>query len=204
MENKGAAPRPVWREAAEVSCAPRPECRLGCGHSREARPERLGAGKCFGLRSGRQPRDLHGCQVTSLEERGRGTDRGCSASVGRGTSSFILPAELSECQGKLQELHRLLQSLESLHRIPSAPVIPTHQASVTTERPKKGKRTSRMWCTQSFAKDDTIGRVGRLHGSVPNLSRYLESRDPSGPRGLPPPDYAHLQRSFWALAQKGL
>ncbi|XP_045155785.1 oxysterol-binding protein-related protein 7 isoform X2 [Echinops telfairi] len=110
--------------------------------------------------------------------------------------------ELSECQGKLQELHRLLQSLESLHRIPSAPVIPTHQASVTTERPKKGKRSSRMWCTQSFAKDDTIGRVGRLHGSVPNLSRYLESRDPSGPRGLPPPDYAHLQRSFWALAQK--
>jgi hypothetical protein len=88
-----------------------------------------------------------------------------------------------------------------------------------------------MWCTQSFAKDDTIGRVrwgvnpklqgkgalkkivhslplfhlqvGRLHGSVPNLSRYLESRDSSGPRGLPPPDYAHLQRSFWALAQKG-
>ncbi|XP_061030984.1 oxysterol-binding protein-related protein 7 isoform X5 [Eubalaena glacialis] len=110
--------------------------------------------------------------------------------------------ELSECQGKLQELHRLLQSLESLPRIPSAPVIPTHQASVTTERPKKGKRTSRIWCTQSFAKDDTIGRVGRLHGSVPNLSRYLESRDPSGPRGLPPPDYAHLQRSFWALAQK--
>lgn len=206
---------------------------------------------------------------------------GCSASVARGSSSFILPAELSECQGKLQELHRLLQSLESLHRIPSAPVIPTHQvrsrgggrllprglspacclhsitflgqvpsppyitavfrratylpsclsfhiqtasglslcsvgmtpsswahasargvvfflwdvsclcallcghlplssfdgccpfphpkietpltltcqASVTTERPKKGKRTSRMWCTQSFAKDDTIGRV---------------------------------------------
>ncbi|XP_063574234.1 oxysterol-binding protein-related protein 7 isoform X1 [Pongo abelii] len=110
--------------------------------------------------------------------------------------------ELSECQGKLQELHRLLQSLESLHRIPSAPVIPTHQASVTTERPKKGKRTSRMWCTQSFAKDDTIGRVGRLHGSVPNLSRYLESRDSSGTRGLPPTDYAHLQRSFWALAQK--
>ncbi|XP_044104749.1 oxysterol-binding protein-related protein 7 isoform X2 [Neovison vison] len=110
--------------------------------------------------------------------------------------------ELSECQGKLQELHRLLQNLESLHRIPSAPVIPTHQASGTTERPRKGKRTSRMWCTQSFAKDDTIGRVGRLHGSVPNLSRYLESRDPSGPRGLPPPDYAHLQRTFWALAQK--
>ncbi|XP_040857012.1 oxysterol-binding protein-related protein 7 [Ochotona curzoniae] len=110
--------------------------------------------------------------------------------------------ELSACQGKLQELHRLLQSLESLHRIPSAPVIPTHQGSGTTERPKKGKRSSRMWCTQSFAKDDTMGRVGRLHGSVPNLCRYLESRDAAGPRGLPPPDYAHLQRSFWALAQK--
>ncbi|XP_031821985.1 oxysterol-binding protein-related protein 7 isoform X1 [Sarcophilus harrisii] len=110
--------------------------------------------------------------------------------------------ELSECQGKLQELHKLLQSLESLHRIPSAPVISTHQASVTTERPKKGKRTSRMWCTQSYAKDDNIGRVGRLHGSVPNLSRYLESREPSTPRGLPPTDYAHLQRNFWVLAQK--
>uniref|UniRef100_F6Q0I4 Oxysterol-binding protein n=1 Tax=Monodelphis domestica TaxID=13616 RepID=F6Q0I4_MONDO len=35
--------------------------------------------------------------------------------------------ELSECQGKLQELHKLLQSLESLHRIPSAPVISTNQ-----------------------------------------------------------------------------
>lgn len=55
-----------------------------------------------------------------------GQTLGYPASVGR-TSSFILPAELSECQGKLQELHRLLQSLESLHRIPSAPVIPTHQ-----------------------------------------------------------------------------
>lgn len=44
-----------------------------------------------------------------------------------GRNFLILPAELSECQGKLQELHRLLQSLESLHRIPSAPVIPTHQ-----------------------------------------------------------------------------
>ncbi|XP_044539400.1 oxysterol-binding protein-related protein 7-like, partial [Gracilinanus agilis] len=114
----------------------------------------------------------------------------------------ISSLELSECQGKLQELHKLLQSLESLHRIPSAPVISTNQASGTTERPKKGKRTSRMWCTQSYAKDDTIGRVGRLHGSVPNLSRYLESREPSTPRGLPPTDYAHLQRNFWVLAQK--
>lgn len=89
------------------------------------------------------------------------------------------------------------------HPESAASLTVAHQASVMTERPKKGKRTSRMWCTQSFAKDDAIGRVGRLHGSVPNLSRYLESRDHSGPRGMPPPDYAHLQRSFWALAQKG-
>jgi hypothetical protein len=43
------------------------------------------------------------------------------------------PPALSECQGKLQELHRLLQSLESLHRIPSAPVIPTHQVRARKE-----------------------------------------------------------------------
>lgn len=47
--------------------------------------------------------------------------------VGSQCSLFLLHTELSECQGKLQELHRLLQNLESLHRIPSAPVIPTHQ-----------------------------------------------------------------------------
>lgn len=43
-------------------------------------------------------------------------------------------------------------------------------------------------------------QVGRLHGSVPNLSRYLE------PGQLPfslPPEYSQLQRSFWLLAQKG-
>lgn len=50
---------------------------------------------------------------------------------GRAMSSpSFPPTALSECQGKLQELHRLLQSLESLHRIPSAPVIPTHQVRV--------------------------------------------------------------------------
>uniref|UniRef100_A0A672UA72 Oxysterol-binding protein n=1 Tax=Strigops habroptila TaxID=2489341 RepID=A0A672UA72_STRHB len=116
-------------------------------------------------------------------------------------------AELVECQAKLQELTGMLQSLEALHRIPSAPLISGGQPSAATERPKKGRRTTRIWCTQSFAKDDTIGRVsgallsiplssdpllggwssprgladphvppkvGRLHGSVPNLSRYLE------------------------------
>lgn len=50
--------------------------------------------------------------------------------LGEQRSLLPSPPALSECQGKLQELHRLLQSLESLHRIPSAPVIPTHQVRV--------------------------------------------------------------------------
>ncbi|XP_013913638.1 PREDICTED: oxysterol-binding protein-related protein 7 isoform X2 [Thamnophis sirtalis] len=111
-------------------------------------------------------------------------------------------AELSECQGKLQELSRMLQSLESLHRIPSAPLISNSQTSTGTERPRKAKRSTRIWCTQSFAKDDTIGRqVGRLHGSVPNLSRYFESCQHQ-PMFSVPPEYSQLQRSFWILAQK--
>ncbi|XP_075378829.1 oxysterol-binding protein-related protein 7 isoform X4 [Mycteria americana] len=110
-------------------------------------------------------------------------------------------AELSECQAKLQELTSMLQSLEALHRIPSAPLISGSQPSAAAERPKKGKRTTKIWCTQSFAKDDTIGRVGRLHGSVPNLSRYLEPSQSQLPFGLPP-EYSQLQRSFWVLAQK--
>ncbi|KAF1465460.1 Oxysterol-binding protein-related protein 7, partial [Megadyptes antipodes antipodes] len=111
-------------------------------------------------------------------------------------------AELSECQAKLQELTGMLQSLEALHRIPSAPLISGSQPSATAERPKKGRRTTKIWCTQSFAKDDTIGRVGRLHGSVPNLSRYLEPSQSQLPFSLPP-EYSQLQRSFWVLAQKG-
>ncbi|KAL8176063.1 UNVERIFIED_CONTAM: Oxysterol-binding protein- protein 7, partial [Gekko kuhli] len=110
-------------------------------------------------------------------------------------------AELSECQGKLQELNQMLQNLESLHRIPSAPLISHSQSSTGTERTRKGKRSTRIWCTQSFAKDDTIGRVGRLHGSVPNLSRYLESCQNQALFSLPP-EYSQLQRSFWILAQK--
>ncbi|NXD86146.1 OSBL7 protein, partial [Halcyon senegalensis] len=110
-------------------------------------------------------------------------------------------AELSECQEKLQELTGMLQSLEALHRIPSAPLISGTQPSAAAERPKKGRRTTKIWCTQSFAKDDTIGRVGRLHGSVPNLSRYLEPSQNQLPFSLPP-EYSQLQRSFWVLAQK--
>ncbi|NXN77307.1 OSBL7 protein, partial [Bombycilla garrulus] len=112
-------------------------------------------------------------------------------------------AELSECQAKLQELTGMLQHLEALHRIPSAPLISGSQPSAAAERPKKGRRSTKIWCTQSFAKDDTIGRarVSRLHGSVPNLSRYLEPPQSQLPFG-PVPEYGELQRSFWALAQK--
>lgn len=45
-------------------------------------------------------------------------------------------------------------------------------------------------------------KVGRLHGSVPNLSRYLEPSQSQLPFSLPP-EYSQLQRSFWVLAQKG-
>lgn len=94
----------------------------GCGCSLEAKPESGSLERPWAREWEREavlglPRLL----VKSLEEGGE------LASIGRGPSSSILPTELSECQGKLQELHRLLQSLESLHRIPSAPVIPTHQ-----------------------------------------------------------------------------
>lgn len=44
--------------------------------------------------------------------------------------------------------------------------------------------------------------MGRLHGSVPNLSRYLEPSQGQLPFSLPP-EYSQLQRSFWVLAQKG-
>ncbi|XP_074835014.1 oxysterol-binding protein-related protein 7 isoform X2 [Carettochelys insculpta] len=114
-------------------------------------------------------------------------------------------AELAECQRKLQELNKMLQSLETLPCIPSTPLVSSSQAAAAAaaaaDRPRKGKRSTKIWCTQSFAKDDTIGRVGRLHGSVPNLSRYLES-SPSPPTFGLPPEYSQLQRSFWILAQK--
>ncbi|XP_078501716.1 oxysterol-binding protein-related protein 7 [Lissotriton helveticus] len=109
--------------------------------------------------------------------------------------------ELFDCQRKLLELSHLLQNLEGLHRIPSAPVISvSHSQFSMTDKPKKGKRSTKIWCTQSFAKDDTIGRVGRLHGSVPNLSRYLDSNHTPAAFSAPP-EYAQLQKNFWSLAQ---
>lgn len=120
-ESKGEG-RLACVEAAEVKCGLGMECRLGCGCSLEAKPE--GGSREWLWAREREREAVSGLPrllVKSLEEGGE------PASVGRGPSSSILPTELAECQGKLQELHRLLQSLESLHRIPSAPVIPTHQ-----------------------------------------------------------------------------
>lgn len=109
----------------------------------------------------------------------------------------------------------MLQSLEALHRIPSAPLIsgtqvnggsggrgaehrPTRQPpfpgeglapapssrsqpSATAERPKKGRRSTKIWCTQSFAKDDTIGRV-RGSGRPTELCRlsHCQGTEPPG------------------------
>lgn len=105
----------------------------------------------------------------------------------------------------------MLQSLEALHRIPSAPLIAGSQVSgaaglsvtqqpppfpgqgpapapssrsqpsAATERPKKGRRTTKIWCTQSFAKDDTISRVRGTRGSHRALPA-AEGWSPAGSR----------------------
>lgn len=51
------------------------------------------------------------------------------------------------------------------------------QGSVGTERPKKGKRTTKIWCTQSFAKDDTIGRVSAATKHCPPHPGSFERRE---------------------------
>ncbi|MGH0168281.1 UNVERIFIED_CONTAM: hypothetical protein FKN15_069449 [Acipenser sinensis] len=64
--------------------------------------------------------------------------------------------ELSECQTSLTELWRLLQSLEVLHRVASVPLICDSQNSVS-EKPKKEKRSSKIWCTKNSAKEEAAG-----------------------------------------------
>ncbi|XP_043910900.1 oxysterol-binding protein-related protein 7 [Protopterus annectens] len=109
--------------------------------------------------------------------------------------------DLSECHQNLTELSKLLQSLEILHRVHSAPVICSSQISVA-EKTKKVKRTSKIWCTQNFAKDDTIGsRASRLHASVPNLPGCLDLTPAPTAFNLPA-EYAQLQQYFCNLAQK--
>ncbi|XP_064421684.1 oxysterol-binding protein-related protein 7 [Latimeria chalumnae] len=109
---------------------------------------------------------------------------------------------LVECQGHLIELAHLLQSLELLHRVRSAPLICDSQCLVP-ERPKKTKRAPKIWCTQSFAKDDTISRAtsGRLHASVPNLPVCLDS-NPLPHSYSHPTESFQLQQDFCGLAEK--
>lgn len=72
-------------------------------------------------------KDSEGLERCSAGER---NPRGC---VGPGgcpvppIPDLRAPTELSECQAKLQELTGMLQHLDALHRIPSAPLIPGSQ-----------------------------------------------------------------------------
>ncbi|NWH42225.1 OSBL7 protein, partial [Chloropsis hardwickii] len=171
-----------------------------CAHHRGERPEPCAPGGQVGDSSwgGQWTRMLPSGSAPALSALASSRDK-VNAWLKDSEGLERCSAELSECQAKLQELTGMLQHLESLHRIPSAPLISGSQPSASTERPKKGRRATKIWCTQSFAKDDTIGRASRLHGSVPNLSRYLES---SQSQLGPAPEYGQLQRSFWLLAQK--
>ncbi|NXF77453.1 OSBL7 protein, partial [Sclerurus mexicanus] len=171
-----------------------------CSHHQGERPEPCPMGRTPTSAQGQWTRILPSGSAPALSTLASSRDK-VNAWLKDSEGLERCSAELSECQAKLQELTGMLQNLEALHRIPSAPLISGTQPSAATERPKKGRRTTKIWCTQSFAKDDTIGRVGRLHGSVPNLSRYLESSQSQLPFGLPP-EYSQLQRSFWVLAQK--
>ncbi|NWH77628.1 OSBL7 protein, partial [Piaya cayana] len=169
-----------------------------CSHHRGTRPELCPAGRTPPSTQGPWTRILPSGSAPALSTLAR-DEVGAWLEDSEGLERCS--AELSACQAKLQELTAMLQSLETLHRIPSAPLISGNQPSAAPERPKKGRRSTKMWCTQSFAKDDTMGRVGRLHGSVPNLSRHLEQSQSHLPFSLPP-EYGQLQRNFWALAQK--
>ncbi|XP_069732928.1 oxysterol-binding protein-related protein 7 [Phaenicophaeus curvirostris] len=169
-----------------------------CSHHRGARPELCPSGRTPPSTQGPWTRILPSGSAPALSTLAR-DEVGAWLEDSEGLERCS--AELSACQAKLQELTAMLQSLEALHRIPSAPLISGSQPSAAPERPKKGRRSTKMWCTQSFAKDDTMGRVGRLHGSVPNLSRHSEQSQSHLPFSLPP-EYGQLQRNFWVLAQK--
>ncbi|XP_033911204.3 oxysterol-binding protein-related protein 7-like isoform X1 [Acipenser ruthenus] len=109
--------------------------------------------------------------------------------------------ELSECQTNLTELWRLLQSLELLHRVASVPLICDSQ-NLVSERPKKEKRSSKIWCTKNSAKEEAAGTAvsSRLHASDPSLPDCL---DPPLPSAFSlQPESSQLQQNFCSLAQK--
>ncbi|XP_041122644.1 oxysterol-binding protein-related protein 7-like isoform X1 [Polyodon spathula] len=110
--------------------------------------------------------------------------------------------ELSECQTSLTELFRMLQSLELLHRVSSAPLICDSQ-NLVSERPKKEKRSSKIWCTKNSTKEEAAGMASssRLHASVPSLPDCLDP--PPAPSAFSLlPESSQLQQDFCSLAQR--
>ncbi|XP_048416463.1 oxysterol-binding protein-related protein 7 isoform X5 [Stegostoma tigrinum] len=113
--------------------------------------------------------------------------------------------DLSECQSNLGELNKLLQRLELVDRVHSAPVFGDAQGFLT-DKPKKEKRSSKIWCTQSFAKDETkttadVMRSAKLHVSTPSLPDCLDWKSVSVPMTIKE-DYFQLQQDFCSVSQK--
>ncbi|XP_067824927.1 oxysterol-binding protein-related protein 7 [Heptranchias perlo] len=113
--------------------------------------------------------------------------------------------DLNQCQSNLGELNRLLQKLEVVDRVHSAPVICDAQG-LHADKPKKEKRSSKIWCTQSFAKDETkassdVMRSAKLHVSTPSLPDCLDLKSVSVPLTVKE-DYLQLQQDFCSVSQK--
>uniref|UniRef100_UPI00398EC231 oxysterol-binding protein-related protein 6-like isoform X2 n=1 Tax=Pristiophorus japonicus TaxID=55135 RepID=UPI00398EC231 len=113
--------------------------------------------------------------------------------------------DLGQCQSNLGELNKLLQKLEVVDRVHSAPVICDVQGFIA-DKPKKEKRSSKIWCTQSFAKDETKAssdamRSAKLHVSTPSLPDCLDLKSISVPLTVKE-DYLQLQQDFCSVSQK--
>ncbi|XP_069762954.1 oxysterol-binding protein-related protein 6-like isoform X1 [Narcine bancroftii] len=113
--------------------------------------------------------------------------------------------DLSQCQLNLSELNKLLQKLEVVDRVHSAPVICDAQGFLA-DKSKKEKRASKIWCTQSFAKDETKAhseamRPVKLHVSTPSLPDCLDWKSVSVPITVKE-EYLQLQQDFCLVSQK--
>ncbi|XP_078080243.1 oxysterol-binding protein-related protein 7 isoform X1 [Mustelus asterias] len=113
--------------------------------------------------------------------------------------------DLGQCQSNLGELNKLLQKLEVVDRVHSAPAIGDVQGFLA-DKPKKEKRSSKIWCTQSFAKDETrassdVMRSAKLHVSTPSLPDCLDLKSISVPLTIKE-DYFQLQQDFCSVSQK--
>ncbi|XP_032890918.1 oxysterol-binding protein-related protein 7 isoform X2 [Amblyraja radiata] len=112
--------------------------------------------------------------------------------------------DLSRCQLNLSELNKLLQKLELVDRVQSAPVICDAQGFLA-DKSKKEKRTSKIWCAQSFAKDETKApadalRPAKLHVSAPSLPDCLDLKS-SAPLSVKE-EYLQLQQDFCLASKK--